>query len=371
EFFGRLGVGYRFGQNGGIPLELDASLAAATSAQSPYGQANRDYTEALLGATYDFAGPLLGFAGGGIGLTDGFGTPDWRVFAGIRFSPRSQDSDGDGIDDADDRCPEVPEDRDQFQDEDGCEDVDNDQDGVPDQRDGAPLDAEDKDGFQDEDGVPDPDNDGDSVLDAQDACPVEAGPVEHRGCPIKDADQDGIPDADDLCPKEPGTSENKGCPDRDGDGVVDRLDNCPDVKGTADNAGCEKEQLVRISARRIEILDLVYFRTASAVIDKRSFPLLDNVASVINSHPEISLVRVEGHTDASGSTASNQRLSQRRAESVVAYIVKRGVAPSRLTAVGYGETKPVASNVTPEGRSKNRRVEFTIVDRTATQKEAR
>jgi outer membrane protein OmpA-like peptidoglycan-associated protein len=278
---------------------------------------------------------------GSAGVTAGYGAPDWRGIGMIGYTmPGVEpilDADGDGILDDVDQCPNEPEDFDGFQDEDGCPDLDNDGDGVLDVNDGCPNDAEDIDGFEDEDGCPDPDNDG-----------------------------DGIPDVDDQCPNEPGTLENNGCPDpdRDGDGVPDRIDNCPDEPGTVENHGCQEAQLVVIGEGQLEILEKVYFRTGSHKLQKRSFALLDNVADVLNVHPEIELIRVEGHTDSTGNLKYNMRLSKMRATTVVRYLVGRGnVARERLIPEGFGPTRPVVPDAkTREELAQNRRVEFHLVE---------
>jgi outer membrane protein OmpA-like peptidoglycan-associated protein len=206
-------------------------------------------------------------------------------------------------------------------------------DGIVDRLDRCPREAEDKDDFRDQDGCPDPDNDGDGVLDADDRCPSDPGPAENQGCPDRDRDKDGI---------------------------IDRLDNCPDEPGEAANNGCKRPQLARLTARGIEIVDTVYFETDKAVIQRKSFPLLDNVAAVIGAHPEIEVLRVEGHTDAQGDDAHNQKLSERRAAAVAAYLTKKGIDSGRLNPRGYGETQPIADNKTRGGRAQNRRVVFVI-----------
>ncbi|MEM9696514.1 MAG: OmpA family protein, partial [Myxococcota bacterium] len=267
----------------------------------------------------------------GFGLLRGFGTPDWRLLAGVRFGDRkrpSDDRDGDGIRDAIDGCPERPEDIDGFEDEDGCPDADPPQPvEMP-----PPLPPEPPP-------VPVPaDRDGDTVVDAEDECPDTPGDVGRQGCPAP------------------------VIADRDGDGVPDATDNCPDEKGTADNQGCAKKQLAKIDDSGIVIIEKVFFRTSSAEILPKSFAVLDNVAQVINAHPEVGRVQVEGHTDARGSAAYNKGLSQRRANSVLEYLVRKGVDRKRLVAVGFGPDRPIATNDTEDGRSKNRRVDFTFPD---------
>ena len=154
-----------------------------------------------------------------------------------------------------------------------------------------------------------------------------------------------------------------GCPDpdRDGDGVVDRIDNCPTEAGTADHQGCATPQLVQIVDGKRALIESVYFQTDRAMIESKSLKLLTNVAQVLASHPTLR-VRVEGHTDSKGNPAYNQGLSQRRAEAVVAFLVKSGIDAGRLEATGYGDTQPVADNKTVMGRATNRRVVFTMLE---------
>jgi outer membrane protein OmpA-like peptidoglycan-associated protein len=554
-------------------------------------------------------------AGGGAGLTEGLGSPEMRLFAGVGYAPDFRDTDGDGLSnqndkcpllaedkddyedtdgcpdedndgdrrlDAEDKCPVKAEDLDGFEDDDGCPELDNDKDGIRDFDDRCPTDAEDgkkpydkdgcpagkrdsdddgkgddvdqcvddpedddgfedwdgcpetdndkdgvldvddkcklcmedKDSFEDQDGCPELDNDKDGVADATDRCANEAetinGVKDSDGCPdtggkqlaeldgnvirlsapvdfdkrdavkstgtvdqvaaimlmhpevVKwrvvvaskkqktdevtrqksqkqadairiqlasrgisnerieavgavsdnvtvaiavleraaaesddggmamcpenlrahergaptgpvaampdpgagDKDGDGITDATDQCPNESGPAENRGCPDTDldEDGVIDRLDNCPDEKGTEKNYGCKDKQLVVITETSLKILDVVYFDTGKATIQKRSNRLLDNVASVLAKHPEIKKIRVEGHTDDRGDDAFNKDLSQRRADSVREYIIAKGVGAERVDSYGFGEEKPIAPNSNKKGQAANRRVEFNIVN---------
>ncbi len=404
ELFARLGAGYRFvdANPDAAPVELALSLSGSTSAADAFGTFNGNALEALGQVGYDFRGPLFGFVGGGVGLNEGHGTPDWRVMAGVRYAPeRPLDLDGDGLIGDADRCPLVPEDFDDFEDGDGCADVDNDQDRVLDVDDGAPNDPEDHDDFEDGDGVPDPDNDQDGILDTADTCPLDPETVngyqdtdgcpdagdrdgdgltddvdqcldepedadgfrDDDGCPDPDNDEDGTLDGADGCPLEAGPKENRGCPDtdRDGDAVVDRLDNCPDEPGSKKNQGCKDKQLVVITESGIDILDVVYFDTNKDIIQKRSYKLLNQVAAVMQAHSEVARFRVEGHTDDRGNDAFNLDLSQRRADAVVAYLTAQGVAPERLEGVGFGEQAPIKTNKTKQGRAANRRVVFAIV----------
>ena len=164
--------------------------------------------------------------------------PAVRIIAGFAYSPHGLDNDRDGVLEANDQCPTVPEDRDGYQDSDGCPDPDNDSDGIPDASDRCVNEPEDRDQFQDDDGCPDPDNDGDGINDPEDQCVGTAAgghpDPRHRGCPIPDRDDDGVLDPDDRCievPQGPRPDpEMRGCPlpDRDHDGVGDRQDTCPD-----------------------------------------------------------------------------------------------------------------------------------------------
>jgi len=423
EIFYRAAVSYGLRDSAKLPLELGLSVSGSSPSIPPF-ELNQNPLEVLGGISYDVIDSVQVFGGAGFGIIAGYGTPDVRVLAGVRYSPRTQDRDGDGLNDPDDGCPDDPEDKDGFQDADGCSDPDNDEDGIPDTSDECPLEPEDSDGYQDSDGCPDPDNDSDGVLDVADDCPLEPGEADRAGCPVRDRDSDGVeddadecpdepgleslqgcpaPDRDgdgiiddeDLCPDVPGTPEAKGCPDRDADGIADADDVCPDEKGEKrfhgcadvdgdgfptptdacpeeaevingfkDDDGCpdEGETKVIVTREKIEILEKVFFATGSARIRAKSFNLLNQVASVLKAHPEITKVRVEGHTDSQGRDSSNLKLSQRRADSVVKYLVKRGLAAEVLDGQGYGETQPVAPNDTREGRESNRRVEFIVVE---------
>jgi outer membrane protein OmpA-like peptidoglycan-associated protein len=149
-------------------------------------------------------------------------------------------------------------------------------------------------------------------------------------------------------------------PDDDADGVKNSIDNCPKEKGTVANAGCAAKQLVKIDADSIDISESVYFKTGSAVIDPRSFNLLNNVAAVLNAHGDVKKLVVEGHTDDQGDAAKNLQLSKDRAKAVAVYLSGKSVDAARVTSDGFGSQKPIADNKTPEGREKNRRVTFTI-----------
>lgn len=307
-------------------LELLATAALATAAGDPLSGSDRLYSEVRAGAGYAL-GTLSLFAAAGTGTTEGFGSPDWRLVTGVRFAlPRRP---------AERETPRrltltitpgAPGDT-------APAAADVDRDGFVDSADRCPAEAEDVDEHEDSDGCPDRDNDGDEIADAQDSCPLEPGDAAQKGCPV---------------------------PDRDGDGVLDAVDNCPAEAGVPAHQGCIKKQLVVLSGTGIAVLESVLFETNDAAVRLRSYPLLRNVADVLRAHPELSRIRVEGHTDDRGSDDSNLELSRRRAETVREFLVAQGIDPERLDAVGFGETRPIAGNDTSAGRAKNRRVEFVI-----------
>ncbi len=248
----------------------------------------------------------------------------------------NNDYDNDGILNDDDACPKVAEDMDGFQDEDGCPELDNDRDGLNDDCDKCPDQPEDMDGFMDEDGCPDPDNDGDGIIDAHDNCPDEA------------EDMDGFQDTD-GCPD----------PDNDGDGVLDAVDQCPGTPAgiEVDAAGCP----LVAELKEDVVLEGVTFASGNAELKASSFEILDKVVESMLAWPDVTF-EIQGHTDNTGSKSLNRRLSQDRAESVMAYLKMKGVAARRMTAVGYGEDTPAATNATSEGRAINRRVELVRTD---------
>jgi outer membrane protein OmpA-like peptidoglycan-associated protein len=335
-----VGAGIRYFFTSQLALRVDGRYLRGPSQPDPY-TLNAGYGELTLGLSYNLA-------------------PRTK---GATVVVENPDPDGDGVIGMNDACPTEP-----AQTADGCPPKDSDGDGLLDPVDKCPAQPETMNTYQDDDGCPDlrPDTDGDKIFDSEDKCPGEAEDMDAfedtDGCPEADNDQDGVTDTSDGCPMEKGPVENSGCPDkdRDGDGIVDRLDNCPDEAGTKKNYGCKAKQLAVITTTQIKILDKVYFRTAKATIEKRSNKLLDNVARVLNAHPEIKKLRVEGHTDDVGNDMDNKNLSQARADAVVQYLVTKGVDVSRLESVGFGEEKPVDPAKTRKAREQNRRVEFNI-----------
>ena len=274
------------------------------------------------------------------------------------------DTDGDGVADRKDKCPNTPAGA--KVDEKGCP-FDTDGDGVLDGIDQCPDTV--KGWAVDERGCP-KDSDGDGVPDAKDACPdtPKGAKVDERGCPM-DADGDGVFDGLDRCPGTPaGTKvDTKGCPlDSDGDGVNDNLDKCPDTPRGAvvDAAGCPpppKAAPLFEEGKKELVLEGVNFETNKAVLVPDSLTVLDRVAASLADWPEVR-VEIGGHTDSQGSAAYNLTLSDKRAQAVKDYLVGKGIDAARMTVKGYGETKPIADNGTPEGRATNRRVELSRLD---------
>jgi outer membrane protein OmpA-like peptidoglycan-associated protein len=284
------------------------------------------------------------------------------------------DTDGDGIKDVEDLCPETPG-LAEFQ---GCPDRDGDK--IPDKDDACPdlagLAAYKGCPDTDEDGIIDPndscptvkglpafngcpDRDGDGVQDSEDQCPDLPGPLANQGCP--DTDNDGLFDNVDKCPTVYGSKENDGCPwpDTDGDGLYDKDDDCPTIPGVIENRGCPK-----IAKEEQEILNTAFenleFESGKAIILASSFKSLDDLAALLLKKPDWKL-QIAGHTDNKGDAKKNMTLSKNRAEAVKKYLAGKGVDPARLKAEWYGQTKPIATNATPEGRQKNRRVEMNVI----------
>ncbi|MGB5349156.1 MAG: OmpA family protein [Polyangiales bacterium] len=317
-------------------------------------------------------------AGAGIPKT-GFEAADVRATLGIVYEPAVGDRDKDGIPDDDDGCPDEAEDKDGFEDRDGCPDLDNDGDGILDVDDACPLVKEDYDGDRDEDGCPEGregDRDGDGIPDTVDDCPDEPedfdGFQDEDGCPDPDNDGDGIPDEKDLCPNDPedfdGFQDEDGCPDLDNDSdrILDVDDACPNdpetYNGHEDEDGCPDKGLVILEDTQITILEKVYFETDSAIIKPRSFPLLDAVAATLNASPQITLVEIQGHADERGGDGYNIKLTRARAASVMTALIERGVLKERLRSGGYGERCPVDPNHNAKAWERNRRVEFKIIE---------
>ncbi|MFT3772001.1 MAG: OmpA family protein [Minicystis sp.] len=410
-------VDFRYGAGLGFRISPIFRVLAEGNGSTQFTAKNGTNTLEVDGAV-EFSpldGRLIIRAGGGAGILQGVGVPNARGFLGVAFAREIGDQDGDGIPDTDDKCPTIPEDKDGFEDSDGCPDPDNDGDKIPDEKDKCPNQPETINGFQDADGCPDeiadrdkdgipddqdkcpdaggkdiirnhgpnygcPDTDHDGIPDHLDKCPKEAedtdGFQDMDGCPDPDNDGDKIPDEQDECIDQPetynGYKDEDGCPDtapdRDHDGIPDALDKCPDkpenFNGYEDADGCPDKgpSLVQISDTGIKILEKVEFATGKDVIQgNKSFKVLDAVAGVLQAHKEVWLVEVGGHTDNAGPAEDNRKLSQKRADAVVKYLLSKGVDPARLVAKGYGPDKPIADNKSNAGKQKNRRVEFVIL----------
>jgi Cys-rich repeat protein len=276
--------------------------------------------------------------GGGPGLTPVAGVPQYRLFASVGYLPLARkkeeiktrvvdlDPDRDGLIGENDRCPTQygpPENQ-------GCPDVDTDKDGLVDRLDKCPLEP----GPKENQGCPDKDRDGDGLVDRLDSCPDEPGPLENNGCPLLDTDKDTIPDKDDKCPFEPGPKETQGCP--------------------------PPKKYIMVEKDEIKLLQQILFATNKWDIKPASFPLLDEVVSVMKSRPTMR-VHIEGHTDSRGTLKWNMQLSKNRAESVRKYLTDHGVDGERLTSDGYGPTRPLCPEKTAACYDRNRRTQFIVV----------
>lgn len=276
---------------------------------------------------------------------------------GLLFGGGYVDSDGDGVPDYLDKCPNTPKgvQVDMF----GCP-LDADGDGVPDYLDNCPDTPH---GVAvDSHGCP-LDSDGDGVPDYLDKCAdtPHGVKVDSHGCPL-DSDGDGVPDYLDKCPDTPKgiTVDKDGCPlDSDGDGVPDYLDKCPNTpKGVAvDKDGCP---IMKEEFKHFKLSGDANFNSGKADLLPAAYPVLDKLADAMKSNPNYKW-SVEGYTDSRGKDALNLKLSLKRAEAVVNYLVSKGVDRSIFTIRGLGKSDPVADNKTAEGRAKNRRVEIKVV----------
>jgi outer membrane protein OmpA-like peptidoglycan-associated protein len=261
------------------------------------------------------------------------------------IDPKPGDRDGDGYPDPQDKCPDDPENFNNFEDEDGCPDnPDTDGDGIPDETDVCELMPEDRDGYLDTDGCPDLDNDLDGIPDDKDQCPMEPedpdGFEDEDGCPDPDNDRDEVLDVKDQCPNEPGDKlkEPIGCP--------------------------SKPSLVIVTNCEVKITQQIHFEYNKDTIRAVSFPVLDAVADALRTNKTIQL-EVQGHTDNRGTARYNKDLSNRRAASVMRYLTRNGIDASRLTSQGYGFDRPIVPNDTDSNRALNRRVQFVRTEASA------
>ncbi len=242
---------------------------------------------------------------------------------------------------------------------------DTDGDGITDDKDNCPNEA----GPKENNGCPDKDRDGDGVIDRLDKCPDKAGPKERDGCPEEDRDHDGIPDSADKCPDDPedkdGFEDADGCPDPDNDkdGIPDTADKCPNEpetkNGYQDEDGCPDEVPVAVKAFT-GVVKGINFRRNSADIKASSFPLLKQAVTVFKNYPALR-VEISGHTSSEGKREFNVKLSRKRAEAVKLFLVSAGIDENRVGTVGYGPDKPIADNGTKDGQEQNRRIEFRLL----------
>lgn len=305
---------------------------------------------------------------------DGDGIPDYRddcpSIKGVSLFKGCPDTDGDGISDNDDECPNKAG----TKQNNGCpdgegemKDMDTDGDGVLDKNDDCPNQKGDISNNGCPKAVVDADSDGDGIPDSMDKCPKVRGLASNDGCPnktvtVSDRDGDGIADSADKCPDSAGLAAFNGCPDTDGDGIDDSRDRCPNSPGSVASNGCP--EITSSDRSTLELaMRAVSFDTGNAILRRESFSVLDQIAQIMNRYPDYNLI-IEGHTDNVGSAVNNQLLSEKRAKACYDYLRDQGyVSSSRMTHAGYGEAKPISSNDNLEGRKLNRRVAFNLVPR--------
>lgn len=269
--------------------------------------------------------------GGGTRVTEGYGAPDIRILGSLGYWFRISDE-----------APKAPAHRYEIVDDAGDHDKDTDGDGYPDSIDKCPTVREDGLPPDPTDGCPaGADRDHDGIPDVEDACPDDPedkdGVLDQDGCPEEDPDRDGIPDGEDRCPTQPGPRSD-----------IAEKNGCPSL--TRFEEGSE-----------IQLLEPIQFDFAKATIKQVSFPILDEVVALMKARTDLKIA-VHGHTDSVGSDEANLQLSKARAKSCMVYLVDHGIAGSRLESEGYGEGKPIDTNDTAEGRAKNRRVEFKVIE---------
>lgn len=351
-----------------VDIVVDVSFVAEENNDLPVGKGSGKYSTLDYGvnalAGFEF-GRMILTANYSRGLKDFYQPADYTatnykhevmgatlgIFLGKPAPLAPKDTDGDGIPDETDKCPDVAGPVKLL----GCPDIDND--GITDAEDKCPGEA----GPADNQGCPHTDKDGDGVLDKNDNCPDIAGPADNDGCPYPDSDSDGIVDKEDKCPEVAGLRKYGGCPvpDTDGDGVNDEEDKCPGKKGMKENNGCPEEIKKEIAEKIEYSAEGIQFIVNSAELSKGSFRVLDTIAAILKRNPEIN-VSIEGHSSSEGSYSTNMKLSESRANKVKDYILSRGVEASRLKAIGFGSDKLLNADKTQEEKAKNRRVELRL-----------
>ncbi len=352
-----------------VRYDLNKFILKNSKVFDPYASIGGGYT--LLDGT-DFAvGTLNGGLGMNLWFTDNLGLnlqsnykhsfddtvqlPHFQHALGVILKFGGTDTDGDGIYDKDDACPEVAG-LAAFK---GCPDTDGD--GIKDSEDACPTVA----GLAALNGCPD--TDGDGIADKDDACPEVKGTKANNGCP--DTDGDGVVDAKDKCPEKKGPAANNGCPwpDTDGDGILDKDDKCPKVKGVKSNNGCPEVKVAPVApisqeaqAQLDAYAKTIYFNSAKSSFKGGVTSQLDKIYEIMKDFPNANF-SIDGHTDSQGSNSLNKKLSQRRADAVKNYLISKGLSSVRLSSYGFGEDYPIADNKTSAGRAQNRRVEIRLI----------
>lgn len=269
-----------------------------------------------------------------------YDTNHMQVALGLAYRFSNKDKDGDGVRDYIDHCPNTPGTKEGK----GCPD-----DGVliVDNTKIDPINY---------------DTDNDGIADSADACPDIAGSSNYNGCPVPDSDGDGVLDNVDDCPQIAGLIANEGCPiiDTDNDEVIDSEDNCPEIFGLESNNGCPEAE-IDAPLEMTKISKQIRFITNKDTFTPKTYLILQDIISFVKKYPN-SKFRIEGHTDSIGSYKNNKTLSQKRANSVKAYLISKGISAFKLEAIGMGERKPIESNMYHPGRKINRRVEIIQVN---------
>jgi OOP family OmpA-OmpF porin len=317
-----LGAGVRILAHDNITVRVDGRFLRAPSQQAPY-TLNASLGEFMIGVSY---------------------RPSSHV-AEVPPPPPQVDTDGDGVLDQDDRCPAEAEDKDLFDDTDGCPDPDNDADGVADTSDRCPMDPEDKDGYQDDDGCPDRDNDADGVDDVQDKCPDQPedrdGHLDADGCPDADNDSDGLSDAQDRCPNEAEVING-----------VDDDDGCPDAGNS----------LVVVSPDRLELLDSVAFKKGA--LAKNSANILGQIGATLRAHPDILRLRLTVYVNPTRKPDADLALSEQRANAMKEWLVANAhIDPKRLEPRGFGGQNPLVDPKSRNAAAINDRVDLVILEK--------
>ncbi|MDC3983884.1 OmpA family protein [Polyangium jinanense] len=332
---GGAGIAILLGEDRALQIgpELDISQVLLDASSQ-----NRNIELSLQGR-YRFLDDFEAGMGIGAGLSEGVGTPLFRVVAMVAYSPflseRLRDSDGDGVLNDRDACPEVRGDRSVYAVENGCPSVYRKRAN---------------------------DADGDDVIDDQDACPrvygIPQSDETRNGCPLDDAEEAAL-----LEQYRDNRPDSKG--DTDGDGLGDAVDACPEEKGVpsevAAKNGCP--EAVRVTEGEIVLLRELLFDAGRATLRPSSRQMLEEVAEVLLQHPEITKIEVQGHTDNRGTLPRNDALALQRAQAVRDLLVRRSIDPKRIVLKAFGPNAPVATNTTPEGRQRNRRATFVILER--------